>query len=258
VIDPALEKARELCSRLLHPHARYAGQPIKTQNGMEDWAVLGPVLLARAAYSIESVLALSDREIDAAIIARTVYEVSTMFAWIAVDPPSHALCWAREDIRQRLTMAKEIHELRSTASEPERRKIDRTAASLESRLESLKHHRRLPKLEAMAKQADAHWVPRLPTLLKAGATSFRGTYTTIYRGSSQSAHGLFLPLRSFIEPLAPGLVRTARPIVDASTQIRLAPYAFGNALAVASIALGWPTEHDLDHAFTFKTTRVRA
>ena len=240
--DPRLAWALELCQRVVDLHGRYCGRPILATGRGAEWAIVGPALLARASYGVESVLALAERDTDAAVIVRSVYEASTMFAWMAIDPEKHTARWWKEDIVQRLRTVRELHAL-------DPKYADRRA-SLEAKVKTVAEVPALPRLPQQAEDADKHWVEKLPAMLAHGRTSFRGTYSLIYRISSQSAHGLFLPLTAFVQELGGGKFSIGRPVARIPSLVRVAPYAFGNALAVASLALGWPTATELDEAFS--------
>ena len=242
--DARLERPRSLCLQLVQLHARYCGKPFRSSGESDDWAVVGPALLARASYGLESVLALADREIDAALVVRAVYEAGTLFAWIAISPSQNTASWWREDIRQRLAAARELNALGAIVGG-----LDQQVASLEAEFQRLKQQSPWPALPELAAQADEYWVQRLPGLLQDGRTSFRGTYSFLYRFASQSAHGFSLPLRAFVHSTRPGISAIGRPIPSGPPMTAFAPYAFANALAVASVALGWPHASEIDEIF---------
>src|SRR4051794_21447918 len=82
-----------------------------------DWPAAGWAMLARSAGSLGSVMALlaPRRAIDAAVLARTLYEQAVTFAWIAINPTEHARRWVRWDRRQRI---KADNDLRDVGAEP--------------------------------------------------------------------------------------------------------------------------------------------
>jgi hypothetical protein len=208
----------------------------------EDWRVLGPVLLARAAYALDTLRVLATRDVDAAVVTRTLYETVLTFAWIAINPQPHAFRWLRTDREERLTAMLELKEFGIPVDPAVVRKyeIDVTIAK-----------KPMPKVYVMAREADAHWMRAIPEFTsETHKYEFRGGYTAIYRAASGAVHARQTWLNSFVQNAKRGGLRITDPVPGQKPgMVTIAPYCFGGGLLVSAVRLGWPPADRVMGAF---------
>jgi hypothetical protein len=213
----------------------------------EDWRVLGPALLARAAYALDTLRVLAMRDVDAAVIARTLYETVLTFAWIAIDPKSHAFRWLRTDREERLKGMRELEGfgLPNDPTIVRKYKIDVTLAK-----------KGMPKVYDMAREADAHWIRAIPEFTGPGHKyEFRGLYTSIYRAASGAVHPRQSWLNSFVHNAKRGALRIGEPPPGQKpAMVMVAPYSFVGGLIVSGVRLGWPPINQVIAAFEDEET----
>jgi hypothetical protein len=167
--------------------------------------------------------------IDALTLVRTVFERTVAIAWIMIDPEPRAQRWHHDSLRQSHTI---VREMRGYGIE-----FTRAPAPLNPKLE------RLPRLDACADEADAHWADRVAGLYAPGhAYSFRGLYTIIYRVGSASAHGALSSVNGYIDRTRP-IVKVARPdSPDDDLWPAFAAPLYAMALCIAATGLWWIDE----------------
>ncbi len=71
----------------------------------DEWLVTGPALIARAARSLEALLALRPAGLDndAYTVLRSLYEHVARFAYVAANPVEHLPLWLKWDRAERIT-----------------------------------------------------------------------------------------------------------------------------------------------------------
>jgi len=71
----------------------------------DAWPLVAPGLLAWCAGTVEAIVALMplEREVDASILLRSLYEHVVAFAWLAIEPSAERLAlWRKHDCSQRI------------------------------------------------------------------------------------------------------------------------------------------------------------
>jgi hypothetical protein len=228
---------------------------------LHDWRVVGPALLCRCAGILRSVSVLlgSGREFDAQALARVLYEHVVTFSWLAADPQVNVLRWLKADVTQRRKwhddmVAREL----IPADEP------RGYSGFEQRYGDADVGG-LPNAADMAAQADAHWRDDanagadVARLFQRKNRNLRGHYALFYRHFSASMHAAVRGLIPVVigggnEPSETAEVEfnleiDPRPAPD-ETGATVAPLVFAIALAVNSVAFGWPLFSDVDRVFS--------
>ena len=225
--------------------SRHLPQELDLKDG--SWPVVAHALLSRMATTLESILDLQARELeaDAAILARSLYEHSVHFAWIAASPVERLESWRKHDILERLKADDDTRRLGIETLTPANR------AFFEGEVGPKPWKPQLKPLWKLAEGADEFWVEKLPGLDPTEKKrSFRGMYAVLYRHYSGMAH-----------PSAMGLNRVFDELGGARRRIRIehkyqgnGPYGmatvlFGFALLVASQTIGWPHRDAVDKVF---------
>jgi hypothetical protein len=151
----AEERSRKLIG-LVHPHLP---SEVRVAGPADAWQLVGPGRIARQVGSLEALLALRalDRQADAFVLLRTLYEHAVTFAWIAADPG--------EDRHQRFLKSDALARL---AADDDARAVGVSLLAAEKRGEYERQRDGLPKempeLRQCAEAADAHWAGLLPGL----------------------------------------------------------------------------------------------
>jgi hypothetical protein len=200
------------------------------------WPLAGPGLLALATASLKSIFLLRPHQAhnDSSRLLRSLYDHVVTFAWLAVDPPARLGPWRKNDLEERLKMAREFD-----ASDTEllprlaRAQMERDIANTEGSV---------PGLADMALNADKHWLPRIPDLDGTGFKSFRGLYTVLFREHSGLVHATMRGLNHVTVDLDPPRKRL---VLQAPLDGSRGPYGMATVihtlgLLVASQSLGWP------------------
>jgi len=254
---PAIASAMAQIDRLL----RLVPGPITVQTSapqggreLHNWDVVAPAMLFSAASSLLSLRWLAEtppprREQDASILLRRVYEHAVSFAWIAIDPATNAKRWVAYDYKYRLKLDDELRGMGRDGL------VTATRTSFEAYIEA---NRPIPPLDIRAKEADAHWLPKLAKHAVGHENperlfSMRHEYTTIYRPTSANTHPTPRSLFAYVNPggaigkFSIGLdVRLADEDRFAYT---FAPLTFATMLLVAEQVLGYPKAEGVFAAF---------
>ena len=202
-----------------------------------DWPISGWAMLARIAGTADSIVALipERRATDAAVLLRTMLESMITFAWIGIDPPSHAPAWLRWDRRQRL---KADNDVRATGApgllEPETREAFERVVAAGTMMPD--------DLSQRATAVDRHWGPLLAAVDEdpANSGSTRGLYRYIFRRESQHAHAAVASLEALILGSPPGPFRVIACETDPGphSAFTMAPIVYALALIFAEPILG--------------------
>lgn len=212
----------------------------------DAWPMVGTALLSRMTTTMQMLFALQrhQRSADANTLLRSLYEYLVYFAWLAADPgPARLEAWRRSDLRIRVAAVSEAAgrgvELMSTAD----------LRALKAQVASMQGDRLT--LEALAEQADAHWVGKLPGMDTAGSIStFRGLYTVLYRQHSGTAH----PSYRSLHPVVVDINQAHKQVVlegryEGRGPFGMATVIYSFALYVAAASLGWPIADRVSSAF---------
>lgn len=148
------------------------------------WTVAGPALVARAARTLHSTLALYEHrcDLDAATLTRTLIEQPFTFAYLAHDPAAQFLSYESADHEQALSVTNGMHRLGYTEFPTPGWPSDQLGA------------RPAPlrlKTHQLADQADDEWpdAPRLFLDPGANGRPFRTLYESIYKPACRAVHG---------------------------------------------------------------------
>lgn len=216
--------------------------PVKADSGdLEDWGVVGPALIAKAADHLRSITLLLPcrRETDANILVRALYETVVLFAWIAIEPPRHIGNWHKRTCLQARKAYADWEQAGIEIATPEElAAIDRYCST---------KRKGLAPLPALAEKVDQYWGTRIPGFRADpdDPLSFRGFYRSIYRSGSWSAHTDGRSLRSFYTTTKESTTIHAEKASHDLIYFGVAPYLMGLGLAVAGCALGWPDLADV-------------
>lgn len=211
----------------------------------EAWPGAGVALLSRLTGTLGSILDLhvGMREADAAILARSLYEHSVHFAWLAADPSAARLkAWRQHD---------ELMRVRADADARDHGIILSTADDAQIRAQLADLRGKELVLADLAVAADKYWAGRLPGLgTHREPQSFRGLYSTLYRHYSGMAHPTMRGLNRVTDHLA-GNRRRIRleEGYDGNGPYGMATVIFTFALYAAAESIGWPPADELNAVF---------
>lgn len=229
----------QIAGRLQQVYGARAPAVVEHNEPVLSWPVFASATLARASYCLESIVLLEARELDAALLCRSLYEHVVTFAWVAIDPGVHLSQLLKD----------EADELRKSNND-----IGKffTAERDIRRLEQLQQFSRgvageMPSLLGRAKAADGYWA-RLLNTFTSGKYGFDGQYTAVYRQFSLFVHPTTWGLEPFVS--GTGEQRTiGSPRSQGGYAVTMAPILFAQALLVASDRLGWPPTAEVLAAF---------
>ncbi len=216
---------------------------VVVQGPVDAWPLVGPALIARATGTQEAILALLplDREADADVLLRSLYEHVTTFAWLAVDPGEDRMSrWLKSDCKSRLRTDRDCRKVGvELLAQEKRREFEETVANLP---------KEMPDLLGRAEGADEHWEGRIRGLRGSSPTSFRGLYAMAYRRLTDYAHPSNLGLNAVTLDMSGGRKRVHLEERRENMKGPFGParivYALG--LYVAAASIGWPTTAEID------------
>jgi hypothetical protein len=213
----------------------------------EDWRLVGPCMVAKAAGTLQAMLDLlpARRTVDATILLRSLYEGTLAFAWIALDPPANLPRWLKRSVIQAIKGDDDWARVGIGVLDKENRDYGEAKANDQSVPVA-------PDAATMADQVDRQWghaYPRIAQLTgePADVVSFRGMYRHVYRMGSGESHYELRTLRPFYTTDALGGVLVHREKPD---QWALYPWLFGThvlglGLLIGSTQFGWPSSDDV-------------
>lgn len=207
--------------------------------GAPIWRAALTALLARMAGILESMrhLARPERQADALILLRSLYEHLVTFLWLAADPKPRVEDWYGHTLRRRRAVALEAaaYGVEGVMSDDELRAAEEA--------ENLK------PLQQLARDVDAFWGPRIKGLYVQPASgpkhllTLEGLYLGIFRLASRSAHATVESVNPWVREEGDGhLLVTRQPQASDLTWSGLAIPLFGMALVISQERLGWPDE----------------
>lgn len=230
---------------------------------LHNWELVAPAMVFSAASCLLSLRYLAEaaaprRDQDAFVLLRRLYEHLVDFAWIAIDPGTHAARWTADDLFYRLKLDDDFV------------KLGRGALSAEVRAEYqtfIDKHDGLPQVIQRAQAADEYWSTRIDshgtfptiaapqgqdlTLTQNGRWSLRSAYAFIYRAGSANVHPTPLSLHDYVWP---GGAKNTFTIGMNPGDINryaytFAPLTFAMLLLIAEKVLGKPSASDVYAAF---------
>ncbi len=233
----AERRGRDLIE-LLDPHLPLE---VRVEGPADAWALVGPCLLARQVGALEAMFALRplDREADALILLRSLYEHAVTFAWLAIEPGAERQRkFLKSDLISRLELDKDMQAIgQPPLSDEVRRRFERERDGLPEKM---------PKLHELAEVVDGHWGPILPGWADSPDHSYRGLYAIAYRRQSMVAHPSLMGLNGVYVDLDDGAKRVQLEQRDAEMH---GSYGLGGILLAFSVyiaaeALDWPIPVD--------------
>lgn len=134
----AERRGRDLIE-LLSPHLPL--EVSRVEGPADALALVGPCLLARQVGALEAVFALRplDREADALILLRSLYEHAVTFAWLAIEPGAERQGeFRKSDLISRLELDKDMREIGEPAlSDEVRQRYERERDALPEKMPKL-------------------------------------------------------------------------------------------------------------------------
>jgi hypothetical protein len=212
----------------------------------DAWPLIGTGLVSRMTTMLGSVLDLqhAEREIDAGILVRSLYEHAVHLAWLAADPSAVRLEeWRKHDLVSRLKADTDARQRGvQLLTGPDRAKLEAQIARMTGTE---------LKLANLAIAVDGRWADMLPGMgTQDEVKSFRGLYAILYRHYSGVAHPTYRGLNHVVEDLSP----TRRRVVLEARYEDNGPYGiataiFALALYVVANTLGWPRPDEINAIF---------
>lgn len=236
---PEHERAMRLAS-LGRPHFPIT---IETESVDESWSLSGPALIARLTGTVEAIVQLRElgRIADEMILARSLFDYATTFAWLAADTgPDRQRRFARSDACARLKMDDDCRKLGEPVLTPEMRAWE------EANRDGLEKN--MPDLAQRSEQVDRDWGGKHPLMDEELFPTYRRLYAMMYRHHSGYEHPSALGLNVVAEDQADGTTRIEleQAADDMGDQLMgLVTLLYARSLFIASQTLGWPAEDDV-------------
>ena len=230
-IKSATDELLALVAARLPERFYLSGEPI--------WRACLTAFIARITGIVESMrpLAHPDRQSDALILLRSLYEHLVTFLWLAVDPEPRVRDWYGDTMRQRRTVALEALT------------YGVEGVMTDDQLRAAEEADNLKPLQQLARDVDAFWGPRIEGLYVQPASgtkhllTLEGLYLGIFRLASESAHATAQSVGPWArEERGDRLLVTLQPRASNLTWSGLAIPLFGMALVIGHERLGWPDE----------------
>lgn len=215
---------------------RAAPKDIESSGRFDEWAIVGPALLARCAYLFETALVLVHRDLDAAIITRCLWDHAVAFSWIAIDPAERLPPWVEYERQQRAKLNEGAGAL-ATYDQPYGALAD--FAAIYGHAEG---HPWPSSPLGRAKEVDAHYRAALPEAFGNDRRfSFEAQYHVLFRGLSAYVHPRLLLLNRFVGGDR-SRQRICRPssVPEGVMPLSFAVAVFANTVAASWVTMGWP------------------
>lgn len=231
--------------RLSEVYGRHAPRELeRVDNGdvaalVGDWRPFAFACLARCHYTLQSMVALHLRGMDAACLCRVLYEHVATFSWLLIDPATNYPQLLRSEMRDREKMLADSAKHVRAPSDP--------AALDEMRalMAKVMADKPAPELPDRALFADRYWAEKMP----AYTFFLRKGYASIWRGFSAHVHTTWMGLVSFVEmdqrSIRYGIPRGPDPDFVLALGVTL----FCDALRICSFAQGWPPFEEIAKAY---------
>lgn len=244
------------------------------------WPVVGASCMAKATCSMESLMAIlrARHYLDGWLVARSLYETVTTFAWTAIDPEEHIKRLVRDSWGELLRANRSLlsfADFPMLPNEVENVFIDARNRDIGDP----------PSVFDMATQCDQVWSlsstdfddPRLDLESPEAGTleylehvdtlvsSFRGLYDLLYRTGSAAGHGdVWMMLECFSHQHEDGWTvdfdekpsSSWYPYRPPAMPFLVAPALYAEAMRLSSRLLGWPDKGECRAADVRYGTRV--
>jgi hypothetical protein len=189
--------------------------------------------LLRMADQLETLMVLlpARRDLDAAVLVRSMYELMVRLCWVLIDPDERIEMWQTYTMVERL---KQHRQLAAYGAE-----LFRTEKELEEAEWVKSNRENMPTAETMAKAVDRHWSTNVRGFHPSEhSLSIGGLYQFVYRTSSGQVHGSVDALNSYVD------VSSSPPMIHVSNEDRMIEYVLGApllgmALVVAGEVVDW-------------------
>lgn len=236
-----LEQRQELAHALLAALGRTMPRQGQSAGSLDDWNVYVPATVARCAYFLESIMVLSDRQIDGMILLRSVYEHVVTFAWIAIDPSEHMPAFVANEFEQKLLVNRELSTLdKKPFIADDRKKF------FENYLRGATS-KRPPDLRSRADAADRYW-SRFLGLTEVGTRySFLGLYSLCFRHFSAYCHPSTQGLEPFVS-VTSNTFTIHRPR-SLESCLGIATLLFSDLLLMTASILPWPDAKEINDIY---------
>jgi Family of unknown function (DUF5677) len=198
-------------------------------------------LVARTTGTMEAILHLAElrREADLVVLLRSLYDHTTVLAWLAGDPDANYPLWRAEDARQRVKIHNEWD--RSLGTEL-------LAPSSLAAFEQIaaETHAGPTNLIDRAIAADRYWADRLG--FPKGYTPFVDAYQIVFRYSSSRTHASLQGLNDVIEETPDHFVVMLEATTGNQALAGRAVAVYALALRVSAVANGFPLPEAIEAA----------
>jgi hypothetical protein len=241
--DAAERRARALVD-LVRPRL-----PVEVRVGgaADAWPLVGPGLIARQVGAVEAIFAIRplEREADAIVMLRSLYDHSVTFAWLAADPGvDRHRCFLKSDSSARLKADDDCRKVGVPIL------LDEKRAEYQRQVDELPAV--MPPLLDRAVDADEHWTGRIAGLRGADTThSYRGLYAIAYRRHSAYDHASVMGLNAVTVDLPRGGQRVQLEERESESYgvFGLTTILFAFTLFIGAQTLGWPDRAAAEAAF---------
>lgn len=214
-------------------------QPLDDELGAWRGPAVG--MIARCLYLAESIRLVANREPDANILARSLWEHVVLFAWISADPKPRYLRWVAKGAESELNLNADAVAHGFPAMPPEE---ERALVAHVERGKALGHIRL--KTSAMAQEADDYWSQRQSIGSIFELKRFGTDHAVYFRGFSRDAHPSGTGLTWFTGGELEGEIAITRPgDVEADHLLDAAGAILTALLLLAEPVLGWSTQQSL-------------
>jgi hypothetical protein len=218
----------------------------KVKGDADLWPMVGAALLSRATTTLRHVFGAGPQgqSIDAATLARSLYEHVVHLAWLAAEPSAARMeAWRKVDL---IARRKADTDARAVG---EQFLDDHARASIQAQLARMTGPDRLT-LTDLAVEADKHWAGKLPGMAShTERDSFRGFYAVLYRSYSATAHPTFMGLNHVVEDLPIGYRVVIEKPPEGRGPFGMTTILYAYGLHVAAASLGWPDARRINNAF---------
>jgi phage gp36-like protein len=247
LIDKATAELLALIDARL-PERFYSGEP--------TWRLVLTAMIARMAGLLESqrLLAAPERQSDALLLLRALWEHGVTFMWLAIDPGPRVEAWRGHTLLQR----KRLHH----------DALDYGAEVLsDSELADAAAAERVEPLLQRAQEIDDYWAPRIRGLYTNPPTgpkhilTVRGQYVAIYRLASRQMHATIDCLDGCLREHGRRWIVEREHPSDSLLWSALGLPIVSMVLVVAAERLGWPDEDEvraINDALTHEETSSSA
>lgn len=237
-IERSVERMIRIGRALSAVFGQHCPRRLPYDDTIDHWPAFAHGCLLRANYALESTACLRNREVDAAVLTRVLYEHIVAFAWTAIDPTAHLPRLIKSEAEERKKALAGLDQLRASRPGP-------TAATTYWQQYARGVAQTAPGLPEQAEVADRHWRVHFEEFQTGGLSQL---YVLVYRGFSIHVHPVAIGMNAFFSGSAPEL-EIGRPQPKGQHGVTMAPVIFAMGLLVAGVSLGWPPYDAVHGAF---------